>query len=90
MASSASGGGLKEAQAVGSPLPSVSTGRGPEASTEEKTRPSTARMLMLPASASGAPRADGREICHPVVPSPSISWTSYWTCSPSFNTDFHM
>jgi len=62
-ASSASSGGLKQAEAVGSPLPIARTGRGPEASTAEKTRSSTARMLMLPAVASGAP-ADCRQMLH--------------------------
>ena len=72
MASSASGGGLKQGKAVGSPLPSVSTGRGPEPSTDEKTRSSSARILMVPAASSGVP-ADGLEILHFVVPAPPFS-----------------
>lgn len=71
-ASSASGAVRKQAEEVGSPWPSGTTGRVPDASTEALRRLSTERMLMLPAAASGVP-ADGRKKRHRdgVTPTPS-------------------
>jgi hypothetical protein len=76
MASSASDAVRKQAEAVGSPPPSIRTGRGPEASTKEKTRLSTGRMLSSPAAASGV-SAGSREMHHRAAPeSPFASISS--------------